>query len=129
MDIFQKAKGHLTAQNIYLAVQKVHPDVGLASVYRNLELFFNLGVVLKHDFGENQARYELAHGPQEIHHHHLICKECNKVIDYSEEIDDEKKFLRRREKNLSRKYGFKIEGHFIDFFGLCRKCKKKNRKG
>ncbi len=129
LDIFQRKRRHLTARNIHRAVREAHPDVGLASIYRTLELFCDIGVVSKHDFGESQARYELAHGPQEAHHHHLICKECNKAIDYPETGDDEKGFLRRREKDLSKKYGFKIEGHFIDFFGLCRRCKKTGKEG
>ncbi|MBN3038246.1 MAG: transcriptional repressor [Candidatus Omnitrophica bacterium] len=125
LNILQETRKHLTAQTIYFAAQSIYPDVGLASIYRNLELFTDIGLVLKYDFGENQARYELAQGPQSVHHHHLICKNCNKIVDYSEAIDDEKEFLRRREKNLSRKYGFKIESHFIDFVGLCEKCSKR----
>ena len=123
LDILQKVKRHLTVKNIYIAVHKIYPEVGLASIYRNLELFVDKGIVSKYDFGDNQTRYELAYGPGETHHHHLICKNCNKVIDYSECIDKEKELLKRREKNLANKYGFKIEGHSIDFFGLCNKCK------
>ena len=126
LDILRKVKRHLTAQNIYIAVHRIYPETGLASIYRNLGLFVGKGIVLKYDFGDNQTRYELVHGPEETHHHHLICKNCNKVIDYSESIDDEREFLKRREKNLSKKYDFKIKGHFIDFVGLCKKCKNRS---
>jgi len=128
LDILQKAKRHLTVQNIYTAVHRIDPEVGLASIYRNLDLFVNKAIALKYDFGDNRTRYELAQGPGETHHHHLICRNCNKVIDYSGFIDDEKEFLKRREKNLAKEYGFEIEGHFIDFFGSCSKCKLKKQR-
>ncbi len=125
LDVLYRTNKHLSAEEIYMSTYRVSPAVGLATIYRNLELLCRIGLVLKFDFGGNKSRYELAQKPEKIHHHHLICKNCNKIIDYSEGIDDEKEFLRRREKNLSKKYGFIIEGHFIDFFGLCKKCSSK----
>jgi len=122
LNVLHRRTKHLSAEEIYMVVHKVSPAVGLATIYRNLELLVKIGLVLKFEFGDNRARYELVQNPEEIHHHHLICKNCNKVIDYSEGIDDEKEFLRCREKNLSEKYGFRIDGHFIDFFGLCKEC-------
>ena len=125
LNILNRTSRHLSAEDIYIGVHRAYSNVGLATIYRNLELLAQMGLVLKFDFGDKKSRYELTRDPEKIHHHHLICKNCNKVIDYSESIDDEKEFLKRREKNLAKEYDFKIEGHFIDFFGLCNKCKAK----
>jgi len=121
-DVLNSGDNHLSACNIYKATSKLYPNIGLATIYRTLELLVRIGVVLKCEFGDDRALYELAQNPEKVHHHHLICRNCNKVIHYSDFINDEKKFLKQRQTNLSRKYGFKIDSHFIDFFGLCKKC-------
>ena len=127
LDILRKTPKHLSAEDVYMDVGKSYPAVGLATIYRNLQMLVQIGLVLKFDFGDGKARYELSQNPDGIHHHHLICKNCNKVINYYQSIDEdnEKKFLKRREKKLSKKYNFKIEKHLIDFFGLCRNCSDK----
>jgi Fur family ferric uptake transcriptional regulator len=108
---------------------KVHPQcpsIGLTSVYRTLELLARLGFVFKFDFGDRRARYELAEGPKGAHHHHhLICTNCNRAIDYTDFIDEEVELLNQTEKGLSQKYDFKITNHLIQFYGLCNTCNKK----
>ena len=117
---------HLSAEDVYMAVHKNYPNVGLTTVYRTLELLVQMGLVFKSDFGDGRARYELAEGPKGInHHHHLVCTNCGRVIDYTDFIDDEVELLRRTEKGLSMKYDFKITNHLIQFYGLCDKCKDK----
>ncbi len=129
LDILNLTEKHLNAKQIYKATSKISPTVGLATIYRNLELLVRIGLVWKFDTGNDKAMYEIAKRPGENHHHHLICKSCNSVIDYSDSIDNEKDFLQKREKNLSKKYNFKIENHCIDFFGLCYKCSAKMIRG
>ena len=128
LGVLNKRTIHFSAEEIFMDVHNVFPTIGMATIYRNLELLVRIGLVLKFDFGDGKARYELTQTPQEVHHHHLICKKCNKVIDYAQSIDDEKRFVRRRQKNLSKKYDFRIDGHFIDFFGLCKQCSSKVEK-
>jgi len=124
LDILSHKEKHLNTGQIYKAVSKISPTVGLATIYRNLELLARIGLVWRSDACGDKAMYEIAKRPEESHHHHLICKHCNCVIDYPCSINNEKGFLKEREKKLSRKYNFKIENHCIDFFGLCDKCKK-----
>jgi len=128
LDILSKTLKHLSAEEVYLAVRKVYPAIGLTTVYRTLEILVQMGVVFKFDFGDSRARYELSKGPKGIkHHHHLVCTSCARVIDYTDFIDDEVELLQRTEKGLSKKYNFKITNHLIQFYGLCDKCK--NKKG
>jgi len=125
LDVLSKTSKHLSAEDIYLEVHKSYPVVGLTTVYRTLELLTNMGLISKFDFGDGKARYELSIGPKGTrHHHHLVCSECGRVIDYVDFIDDEKELLGQIEKGLSKKFKFKITNHLIQFYGLCEKCNK-----
>jgi len=126
LDVLSKAEKHLSAEDIYMKVHPTHSNIGLTTIYRTLDILVNLGLVFKFDFGDGRARYELAEGPKKNnHHHHLVCTSCNRVIDYTDFIDEEIKLLQETEKGLSRKYNFKISNHLIQFYGLCNKCSKK----
>ncbi len=124
LEVLGKTSKHLSAEDIYLAVYKIYPAVGLTTIYRTLELLVQMGLVLKFDFGDGRARYELAAGPKGTrHHHHLVCTNCGRVVDYADFIDDEIELLQQIERGLSKKYNFKITNHLIQFYGLCDKCK------
>ena len=85
-----------------------------------------MGVVSKFDFGDGRARYELAGKTEsENHHHHLVCINCNRVINYTDFVDEEVEFLKKTENALSKKYNFEIKDHVIQFYGLCDQCKNK----
>ena len=123
LDVLSRTSKHLSAEDIYLEVHKVYPGVGLTTVYRTLELLVQMGLVFKFDFGDGRSRYELAEGPHTQHHHHLVCTNCGRIIDYREFIDEEVRVLKQAEETLSKKYNFRIETHQIHFLGLCSKCK------
>jgi Fur family ferric uptake transcriptional regulator len=124
LDVLSNTTEHLSAEEIYLKVHKIHPSIGLTTVYRTLELLIKTGIVFKFDFGDGRARYELSENPKGIgHHHHLVCTGCSRIIDYTDFINEEIELLKRTEKELSKKYKFKITNHMIQFYGLCEKCK------
>ncbi len=117
---------HLSAEDIYIKVHRSNPAVGLTSVYRTLDLLVQLALVNKFDFGDGRARYELVEGPRGLaHHHHLVCTGCGAIIDYDDFVEDELKLLQRTEKGLSKKFGFRITSHVMQFYGLCNSCKSK----
>ena len=124
LDVLFKAEGHLSAEDIYMKVHPLYPNIGLTTIYRTLDVLSNIGLVYKFDFGDGRGRYELTEGPKGTkHHHHLICTSCNRVVDYTDFIDEEIELLQETEKGLSKKYDFKITNHLIQFYGLCNKCK------
>jgi len=124
LDVLDKTSKHPSAEDIYLEVHKIYPNTGLTTVYRTLELLVQMGLVFKFDFGDGRARYELSEGSQRAsHHHHLVCTSCNRVIDYTDFIDEEVGLLNKTEKELSKKFNFKITNHLVQFYGLCDKCK------
>jgi len=117
---------HPTAEEIYTIARHEEPSMGMATVYRTLELFIEYHLVRKCDFGDGKARFELKTGvysPVE-HHHHLICKQCGKIVNYTNFREEEKRFLSVVEQGLSDKYAFEIEGHTIRFYGCCADCRQ-----
>lgn len=114
---------HLSIEDIYMDVHKKYQGIGLTTVYRTLDILVNMGLVYKFDFGDGRSRFELIEeASKKEHHHHLICKSCGTIINYTDYVDDEIEFLKKAEKGLSKKYNFKIMGHLIQFYGLCKDC-------
>lgn len=125
LDALSARGEHLTAEEVFKAANKHYPNIGLATVYRTLELFTNLGMVTKFDTGDDKARYEFADGPAaKGHHHHLVCTSCHRIIDYKDFIKEEMELLRCTEEGLANKYGFRIKSHVMQFYGLCKDCAK-----
>jgi len=125
INILSNTDKHLSAEDIYVKALKVNPTIGLTTVYRTLELFNQLSVVQKFNFGDGKARYELTNNPKKKkHHHHLICSKCKTIIDYTDFMKNELYLMNKTEKVLAEKHNFKIMSHTIHFYGLCEKCQK-----
>lgn len=126
LDVFSNSTEHLSAEDVYLKIHKNHPEIGLTTVYRTIEILCRLGIIEKHDFGDGRARYELAHHLcKKGHHHHLICSKCGRVIEYDDFMEKETELVKNIEQMLADKHKFKITGHLIQFFGICPACKEK----
>ena len=123
LDLLNRSSKHLSAEDIYLAVHRTYPGIGLTTVYRTLDLLEQMGLINKFDFGDGRSRYELSQGPQWRHHHHLVCTKCGRIIDYTDFVTEEVKLLSKIEESLSKKYNFKINTHQLHFYGLCEKCR------
>lgn len=124
LEILINTQNHLSAEDIYMAVHDNNPAIGLTTIYRTLELLEQTGIISKFEFGHGRAKYELSgeHSNKQ-HHHHLICKKCRKIIDYTDFIEEEREYITKTEKGLQAKYGFKIDNHLIHFYGICPDCK------
>lgn len=75
----QSAQGHMSPEDVYSITREKYPEVGLATVYRTLHLFEQVGLVKKLDIGNGRSLYELYKGVSQ--HHHMVCLECGCVID------------------------------------------------
>ncbi len=114
---------HLSAEEVYDLLKQKDFDFGLATVYRNVELLNNLGILNKIEFGDGRTRYELSASDPQLHqHHHLICLNCKKIIEFEEDL------LENLECKIEKKSGFKILNHEVKFFGYCADCKNKVKK-
>jgi Fur family ferric uptake transcriptional regulator len=124
LGVLKRTSGHLSAKEIYASLYESRPGIGLTTVYRTLELLLGLGIVQKVTTGDGQSRYEIKSGNAEDHHHHLICTGCGRIINYRDFVREELELVRRTEEALTKKYGFAIQDHNIEFLGLCEKCRK-----
>ena len=107
---------HLCAEDVYHLVRQENPDIGLATVYRTLDLLSELEVLRKIEFGDGRTRYELRE--QAHHHHHLICTACGKVEEFGEDL------LEALEEQVGRQTGFRVTDHQVKFYGLCSACQE-----
>jgi len=117
--IIQSEGKHLTAEEIYDEVKKICPEIGLATVYRTIQLFEQIGLVSKLQLNDGCSRYEIVHSDERHMHHHLICNICNAVI----EVEDD--LLEQLEDKIKKQYKFKILDHSVKFYGICEECQKK----
>ena len=113
---------HLSAEDLYAAVRDENPDIGLATVYRSLELFTSLELLKKLDFGDGRSRYELNDRSLNHSHYHLICLGCGKVIEFSHEL-----FLSDVKDKIQKDSGFHVVDYQLKFYGYCKDCAKKER--
>ncbi|WP_144498406.1 ferric iron uptake transcriptional regulator [Bacillus pumilus] len=114
--LLENEEDHLSAEDVYLLVKEKSPEIGLATVYRTLELLTELKVVDKINFGDGVSRYDLRKEGAAHFHHHLVCMECGTV----DEIEDD--LLEDVEEIIERDWKFKIKDHRLTFHGICYRC-------
>ncbi|AOV08109.1 Fur family transcriptional regulator [Sporosarcina ureilytica] len=108
---------HLSAEDVFLLVKEKSPEIGLATVYRTLELLTDLKIVDKINFGDGVSRFDLRKEGANHFHHHLICIECGKVEEIQEDL------LGDVEKIVESRWEFTIKDHWLTFHGICKTCK------
>lgn len=112
---------HLTVEEIYDLAKEESPKIGLATIYRIVQVLLELHVIEKVTFDDGFARYEL-NGEETgsgHRHHHAICTQCGKV--YSLETD----LLDTLEKQVFESLGFEVTDHEVKLYGLCSACRRK----
>ncbi len=97
-----KKEMHLSAEDIYKKLLEAGEDVGLATVYRVLTQFEQAGIVVKNNFEEGRAVYELHH---DQHHDHMVCVETGKIIEFHDEI------IEQRQSDVAKDLGYVIVDH------------------
>lgn len=113
---------HMSAEEVFEAVKKMAPDIGLATVYRTLDLFTEMDLLKKLDFDDGCSRYELNDRETEGHfHHHLICLECGKVWECQDDL------LETLESILAKRLHFQTVDHQLKVYGYCEECQKKRK--
>jgi len=111
----------VTARQIGNLLDSRGDRVGVASIYRALEVLEAEGLVQRFDVGDSAARYEPAL-PSGEHHHHLVCERCGEV----EAFEDEG--LERAISRLARRVDFAIDAHDVTLKGECPECSGSRRR-
>jgi Fur family ferric uptake transcriptional regulator len=105
------AGGPFSIEEIYDAT----PEVGRATAFRTMKLLQEVGVVCRVPLEDGSVRYQLAES--EGHHHHLICSKCGSVAEFSDHSLD-----RGIEQNATTA-GFELDGHSVELYGRCARCR------
>ena len=110
---------HLTAEEIYDCVREEYPDIGLATVYRTIQLLSELNLIDKLNLDDGYVRYEIGaknHEDSSHHHHHLICLECGSVYAFQDDL------LENLEDRIKDTLGFEVLDHEVKLYGHCKEC-------
>ncbi len=113
-EVMQGMEGHPSPEEVYARVKKKVPSISLATVYKNIHLFVESGVLRKMSMHHGSVRVEM----NEQAHHHLVCSKCKAIADIDEASLGE---LPKRRKLPG---GFLVQRYAVDAIGLCAKCQK-----
>ena len=107
--------GHPTADEIYRALADRFPSMSVATVYNNLRLFKEAGLVRELTYGDSSSKFDAKMSD----HYHVICKKCNKMVDF------EYPSIVGIEETASKETGFIVESHRMEIYGVCADCQTK----
>ncbi|MGA2262271.1 MAG: transcriptional repressor [Acidobacteriota bacterium] len=126
--LLMQSQQHLSAKEVYALLHPSNSAIGIATVYRRLDLLEKAGLLRKIQCRDGQLRYEYKRGDQSDHHHHLICTNCGKILNYRDFEKEELDLVRKTEEIMEKKYGFLVRDHNIEFLGLCKECRPGGQK-
>tara|TARA_Y100000590_G_C15602226_1_gene970563 strand:+ start:659 stop:1069 length:411 start_codon:yes stop_codon:yes gene_type:complete len=106
--VMSEAEDHPDVDVLHKRVNKLDPKISIATVYRTVKLFEEAGIVSKHDFKGNKARYEQA--PKE-HHDHLIDINTGEIIEFVNED------IEKLQNKVAEKLGYKLVDHRLELYG------------
>ncbi len=109
------AHGHHSPEEIYLTVRRRIPSISLATVYNNLRLFVERGLLREVSPHSSTLRVDGNLNP----HHHLVCSRCKSVQDIDGDFFDFKRISRQIPS------GFDLSQPLVEVFGFCRDCRAK----
>jgi Fur family ferric uptake transcriptional regulator len=114
VESFLKSEGHLSTDELYQLVKKKDNKVGFTTVFRTLKALTDCGLARETDLMDGRTRFE--HLYNRPHHHHIVCMECNRTIEF---LSPE---LEQLQEQIVSKYRFKSMRHQLQIFGVCSDC-------
>ena len=107
--IMSDSSDHPDVDELYKRVSKIDSKISIATVYRTVKLFEEIGILAKHDFKGGKARYEeLSEG----HHDHLIDIRTGEIIEF---VDED---IEKLQKKIAEKYGYDLVDHKLELYGV-----------
>jgi len=126
LEILEENEEFLAAEDLYMQVHERHPGIGLATVYRTLQLLVEIGVVSRIETGEGKARFKLAGAKGKGRRELLICTNCFKTVPLDTLPGDHEQLLERLEKNIEAANGFQVRQSALHLYGLCSECARQD---
>lgn len=120
LKVLETEEEHLSHAEVLERGRRIYPALGRATVYRTLELLTALGLLRPIHLGDGGARFALLDGGR---HHHLVCLDCGTAIPFDECAVGE------AEQVISERFGFQVESHLLEFYGLCGNCREYQGEG
>ncbi|GEN57983.1 peroxide operon regulator [Halolactibacillus alkaliphilus] len=111
-----EAEIHPTADDIYKALEGKFPNMSVATVYNNLRVFKDIGLVKELTYGDASSRFDY----NTTKHYHVICESCGKIVDFHYPSLDEVEAL------AETVTGFQVSHHRMEIYGVCPDCKVKH---
>ena len=118
LDYIYTTKGHFDMDSLYNSMIEVNFRVSRATLYNTIQLLLDCGLVVKHQFGDNTAKYERTYGNE--NHAHLICTSCGQIW----ETKNSNIFTPSQQKKIK---NFSITYYNMYIYGLCSKCNHINK--
>ena len=107
--VMSDSSDHPDVDELYKRVSKIDSKISIATVYRTVKLFEEVGILTKHDFKGGKARYEeLSEG----HHDHLINIKTGEIIEF---VDED---IEKLQKKVAEKYGYDLVDHKLELYGV-----------
>lgn len=118
LDVIKDSRMHPTAEEIYDLVIKQEPKISRSTVYRNINILVEQGIIQKIMMATGPNRYDYLHKE----HYHAVCKVCGKVFDFCYDFEKEK-----IAKSMKQQANIDIDVNSITIHGICQKCKSKQK--
>ena len=114
LEVFLKTD-HITAEALYREVAKKKKNrLGLATIYRTLNLLCEIGIAQQRHFGDTKTLYDNV--SRKKHHDHLICNTCGRITEF------ESPAIERLQEEVARKKRYLIQSHRLELYGICADC-------
>ncbi|SFM02835.1 peroxide-responsive transcriptional repressor PerR [Salibacterium qingdaonense] len=113
LEYLYETMNHPTADDIYKALESKFPNMSVATVYNNLRVFKNVGIVKELTYGDSSSRFDCV----TTDHYHIICSDCGKIVDFHYPGLDEVETL------AEQVTGFQVHNHRMEIYGSCQDCK------
>lgn len=111
---FIDSRNHPTVRDIYEELKEDYPNLSVATIYNNLEIFIEHGIITDLSCSKDATHFDLSEPP----HYHAVCKNCGKIVDFS--LSD----LEHVREQVEQLTGFEVHSHRLEVYGLCPDCQK-----
>ena len=118
LEVIRYGHGHLDADEVYRRAREKQPRLSLSTVYRTLQVLKKLDLVQELHFDETHHHYEAT---SSVGHHHLVCQDCGRIVEFECPLTEKMKEDVAREKN------FEVTSVEVRMTGYCAKCRRKRK--
>ena len=113
----RNAQHHMSAEDLYKALQDSGEDIALATVYRVVTQFEAAGLVNRHHFEGGNSVFEVNEGR---HHDHIVCVKCGRVDEFVDEV------IENRQAAIASKLNYEMTDHDLHIYGICAACRDRS---